>query len=236
MNPPLRTPADALACLAALADGTADAIATDHAPHAEVDKAVEFGLAANGISGLETALGVAPRRGRRRPAAAGARDRGADDGPGAGARRALAPERIGRAGRGRSGRPRGVRSRRALDRDRRMRSRRAARTRRCSGMELSGTGAVHHRRRPARLRGARTPEADSRGGQRSPGGSVADGSTSCEQVVAAIRAEPDRRLDDLAAARATHAGRPRPERQPRRSSPRARRRTRVRGRTSPAFP
>ena len=58
VNPPLRTPADARACLAALADGTADAIATDHAPHTEVDKAVEFGLAANGISGIETALGL----------------------------------------------------------------------------------------------------------------------------------------------------------------------------------
>ncbi len=58
VNPPLRTPADALACLAALADGTADAIATDHAPHTEVDKAVEFGQAANGISGIETALGI----------------------------------------------------------------------------------------------------------------------------------------------------------------------------------
>jgi dihydroorotase len=58
VNPPLRTPADALACLAALADGTADAIATDHAPHTEVDKSVEFGLAANGISGIETALGL----------------------------------------------------------------------------------------------------------------------------------------------------------------------------------
>jgi dihydroorotase len=58
VNPPLRSPEDAAACLAALADGTADAIATDHAPHTEVDKAVEFGLAANGISGLETALGV----------------------------------------------------------------------------------------------------------------------------------------------------------------------------------
>ena len=58
VNPPLRTPADAMACLAALADGTADAIATDHAPHTEVDKAVEFGLAANGISGIETALGL----------------------------------------------------------------------------------------------------------------------------------------------------------------------------------
>jgi dihydroorotase len=58
VNPPLRTPADAQACRAALADGTADAIATDHAPHTDVDKAVEFGLAANGISGIETALGL----------------------------------------------------------------------------------------------------------------------------------------------------------------------------------
>ena len=58
VNPPLRSPADAAAVLAALLDGTADAVATDHAPHTEVDKAVEFGLAANGISGIETALGV----------------------------------------------------------------------------------------------------------------------------------------------------------------------------------
>jgi len=58
VNPPLRHPQDAAACVAALIDGTADAVATDHAPHAEVDKAVEFGLSANGISGLETALGV----------------------------------------------------------------------------------------------------------------------------------------------------------------------------------
>ena len=58
VNPPLRTPSDALACLAALIDGTADAIATDHAPHTEVDKMVEFSAAANGISGIETALGL----------------------------------------------------------------------------------------------------------------------------------------------------------------------------------
>jgi dihydroorotase len=58
VNPPLRSASDAAACLVALADGTADAIATDHAPHTDVDKAVEFGLAANGISGIETALGV----------------------------------------------------------------------------------------------------------------------------------------------------------------------------------
>ena len=59
VNPPLRSAQDAAACRAALLDGTADAIATDHAPHAEVDKAVEFGLAANGIAGIETALGIA---------------------------------------------------------------------------------------------------------------------------------------------------------------------------------
>ena len=58
MNPPLRTAEDAAACLAALLDGTADAVATDHAPHRIVDKQVEFGAAANGISGIETALGV----------------------------------------------------------------------------------------------------------------------------------------------------------------------------------
>jgi dihydroorotase len=58
VNPPLRTAADAAACLAALLDGTADAVATDHAPHTVVDKEVEFGKAANGISGIETALGV----------------------------------------------------------------------------------------------------------------------------------------------------------------------------------
>jgi dihydroorotase len=58
VNPPLRAPEDAAAVLAALADGTADAVATDHAPHTEVDKAVEFGSAATGISGIETALGL----------------------------------------------------------------------------------------------------------------------------------------------------------------------------------
>jgi dihydroorotase len=58
VNPPLRNAVDAAACLAALADGTADAIATDHAPHTEVDKHLEFGRASNGISGIETALPV----------------------------------------------------------------------------------------------------------------------------------------------------------------------------------
>jgi dihydroorotase len=58
MNPPLRTPADVRALWAGLADGTIDAIATDHAPHASVRKEVEFDQAAFGISGLETALAL----------------------------------------------------------------------------------------------------------------------------------------------------------------------------------
>jgi dihydroorotase len=58
VNPPLRSPTDAAACLAALLSGTADAVATDHAPHTQVDKEVEFGWAATGISGIETALGI----------------------------------------------------------------------------------------------------------------------------------------------------------------------------------
>jgi dihydroorotase len=59
MNPPLRSAADREAILVALADGTIDAIATDHAPHAAHEKQVEFERAAFGITGLETALGLA---------------------------------------------------------------------------------------------------------------------------------------------------------------------------------
>ena len=56
MNPPLRTEMDRQAIMAGLADGTFDAIATDHAPHSILEKEVEFDLAANGIIGLETSL------------------------------------------------------------------------------------------------------------------------------------------------------------------------------------
>ncbi|WP_306591833.1 dihydroorotase [Geothrix sp. 21YS21S-4] len=56
MNPPLRTEADIQAVLEALADGTVDAIATDHAPHGWDDKEVELPIAAFGVIGLETAL------------------------------------------------------------------------------------------------------------------------------------------------------------------------------------
>jgi dihydroorotase len=59
MNPPLRSAADREALQVALADGTVDAIATDHAPHAPHEKQVEFERAAFGIIGLETALGLA---------------------------------------------------------------------------------------------------------------------------------------------------------------------------------
>lgn len=58
VNPPLRSAADVRACWDGLADGTIDAIATDHAPHASVRKDVEYAEAAFGISGLETALPV----------------------------------------------------------------------------------------------------------------------------------------------------------------------------------
>jgi dihydroorotase len=58
MNPPLRSKEDVQACREALADGTLDAIATDHAPHALQEKELEFDQAANGIIGLETAFAV----------------------------------------------------------------------------------------------------------------------------------------------------------------------------------
>ncbi len=59
MNPPLRSAADREALIVALADGTVDAIATDHAPHAAHEKQVEFERASFGITGLETALALA---------------------------------------------------------------------------------------------------------------------------------------------------------------------------------
>ncbi len=58
VNPPLRPLADVRACWAGLGDGTIDAIATDHAPHASVKKDVEYDQAAFGISGIETALAL----------------------------------------------------------------------------------------------------------------------------------------------------------------------------------
>ena len=58
VNPPLRTSADIAALRAALADGTIDAIATDHAPHPHEDKDCEWGCASFGMLGLQTALSV----------------------------------------------------------------------------------------------------------------------------------------------------------------------------------
>ena len=58
MNPPLREESDRAALLAAIADGTVDAIATDHAPHHTDEKCVEFGRAPFGVVGLETAVPI----------------------------------------------------------------------------------------------------------------------------------------------------------------------------------
>ena len=79
VNPPLRTAADIAALKAGLADGTIDAIATDHAPHPAEDKERPLDEAPPGMLGLETALGVAlaeldmplGRRGRRAVVEAG---------------------------------------------------------------------------------------------------------------------------------------------------------------------
>jgi len=58
MNPPLREASDVEALVAALADGTIDAIATDHAPHHADEKAVDFDAAPFGVVGLETAAAI----------------------------------------------------------------------------------------------------------------------------------------------------------------------------------
>ncbi len=61
MNPPLRTAEDVKAIKEALKDGTLDAISTDHAPHSEGEKDVEFDMAPFGIIGLETSLPLSLR-------------------------------------------------------------------------------------------------------------------------------------------------------------------------------
>ncbi|MDD5806614.1 MAG: dihydroorotase [Eggerthellales bacterium] len=58
VNPPLRTQADAEALMEGVIDGTVDCIVTDHAPHADWEKAREFELAPFGMIGLETSLGL----------------------------------------------------------------------------------------------------------------------------------------------------------------------------------
>jgi dihydroorotase len=58
MNPPLRTEEDRLALIEGIRDGTLDCIGTDHAPHTDYEKDMEFDYAPNGIVGLETALSV----------------------------------------------------------------------------------------------------------------------------------------------------------------------------------
>jgi dihydroorotase len=93
VNPPLRTDADVQALREGLADGTIDAVATDHAPHAVEDKDCEWSAAAMGMLGLETALGAV---------AAAMVQTGLLDWAGVADRMSVRPARIGRlAGHGR---------------------------------------------------------------------------------------------------------------------------------------
>ncbi|MFC5382392.1 dihydroorotase [Aquipuribacter nitratireducens] len=87
VNPPLRTPADVEALRAAVADGTIDVIATDHAPHPTEAKDCEWAAAAMGMTGLETALGVVQEA---------LVDTGLLDWAGVAERMSAAPARIGR--------------------------------------------------------------------------------------------------------------------------------------------
>ncbi len=87
VNPPLRGPDDVAAVRLALADGTIDAVATDHAPHALEDKECEWAEAATGMLGLETALSVVQ---------AAMVDTGLLDWAGVADRMATRPARIGR--------------------------------------------------------------------------------------------------------------------------------------------
>jgi dihydroorotase len=93
VNPPLRTDEDVQALRLALADGTIDAVATDHAPHASEDKDCEWAAAAFGMTGLETALSVVQEA---------MVDTGLLDWAGVADRMSVRPARIGRlAGQGR---------------------------------------------------------------------------------------------------------------------------------------
>jgi dihydroorotase len=90
VNPPLRTEADVTALREALADGTIDAVATDHAPHPLEDKETEWAAAAFGMTGLETALSVV---------AAAMVDTGLLDWAGVADRMSIRPAQIGRLAR-----------------------------------------------------------------------------------------------------------------------------------------
>ncbi|MFI8326117.1 dihydroorotase [Streptomyces sp. NPDC085529] len=88
VNPPLRTEKDVHALRAALADGTIDIVATDHAPHPHEDKDCEWAAAAMGMVGLETALSVVQQT---------MVETGLLDWAGVADRMSFAPARIGRA-------------------------------------------------------------------------------------------------------------------------------------------
>ena len=97
VNPPLRTAEDVQALREALADGTIDAVATDHAPHPVEDKDCEWAAAAMGMTGLETALSVVQQA---------MVDTGLLDWAGVADRMSARPARIGRLAATRAGRSR----------------------------------------------------------------------------------------------------------------------------------
>ena len=138
VNPPLRTAADVAALKAGLADGTIDAIATDHAPHPAEDKERPIDDAPPGMLGLETALGVALRRAR--PAARRRRRRAVVEA--GGDRRRRRPPR--RADRRRAAPPTSWSSTpTSAGRSARRRSPAAAATRPYAGRDLRGPGPPH---------------------------------------------------------------------------------------------
>ena len=137
VNPPLRCAEDAAACLAALLDGTADAIATDHAPHTRGRQGGRVRPGGQRDQRARDGAGRRPRGGRCRPAAAPPRDRGADD-------RTRGRARCPLAARGSVGLVEGARRTSSCSiapsagRSPLTASRPAARTRRCSGWSSSG--------------------------------------------------------------------------------------------------
>ena len=161
--PPLRQQRDRDAIRAALADGTIDALVSDHTPVDEDAKHLPFAEAEPGATGLELLLGLGAASGARRSELPLAQTLATRDQPAGGAcwrgARCAGASSAGRLRRGRRRRPLRVRPRRArgpVDADDPARAR--ASTRRSRRHEHAGPRALHARRRPRRLRrGGVTP-------------------------------------------------------------------------------
>ncbi len=157
MNPPLRTDDDRAALVAALLDGTIEAVATDHAPHSREEKDVPFEAAPFGVTGLETAF-AALNTSLVEPGLRPARDAARADvrRPGADLRPRPAADRGRRAARTSS-----CSARKATWRVREDRFRSRSANSWLLGRRLHGKVAADGRRRPDRLRGMTGPQPDS---------------------------------------------------------------------------